>query len=322
MQKVKLIYNPFAGRKRKLVPKASTAITLEHISDLLEQYQITADFVPTEYPGHATILAKQAQKEGYKLVLVAGGDGTAGEVANGLANSDITLGIIPLGSFMNIARMLSIPQDVEKAIQIIKIGRTRKIDLGSITKLSGENLDQPYFFVESAGLGMEAQLHQDISDLEKGNISGFFRLFKTVSDYYVHKAHLTIDQRKMTVKTSMITISNGPYSATALPLAPKAKLNDHKLTLTLYRLSNWELIQFFLSLLIFRKSNQKKGKIETHQGKRIKIETTPPIMVHVDARVFATTPVEFKINPNALNVITGFPKKEDSSLLKRTFLDP
>jgi diacylglycerol kinase family enzyme len=46
-----------------------------------------------------------------------------------------------------------------------------------------------------------------------------------------------------------------------------------------------------------------------------------PKMVHADARLFGDTPVEFKVIPNALKVITGFPEKHTSSFNKRTYLD-
>lgn len=117
--KVLLIYNPLAGKKRKLLPM-QTDVTLEQIKDLFKQYQIPVDYAPTKHAGHATELAKQAVKK-YKMVIAAGGDGTIGEVMTGLVGSEVTLGILPLGSFMNIARMLSIPRDVEAAIMLMNI---------------------------------------------------------------------------------------------------------------------------------------------------------------------------------------------------------
>src|ERR1700680_3095034 len=106
--KTALIYNPRAGTKRNILPDRILKITLEDIKNLLAQYQIPVDYFPTKYPGHATELARQLSQKGYKLILAAGGDGTVGEVANGLVGSETTLGIIPLGSFMNVAKMLSV----------------------------------------------------------------------------------------------------------------------------------------------------------------------------------------------------------------------
>jgi diacylglycerol kinase (ATP) len=321
--KAKFIFNPHAGTKRKLLPNPNSATTsLEDIKDLLKKYQIPVDYCPTKAPGHATELSKSAQKEGYKLVLVAGGDGTVGEAVNGLVGSDIPLGIIPLGSFMNIARMLSIPLDIEKAVMLVKIGRSRKIDVGSVTQLSGEKLSEPYYFLESCGLGIEAELHQYFLDLERGNYKAIFKTFKTLFAYYGYPAKLTLDNEKVETRAILINVANGPYSGAALKLAPKAKLNDHKLTITQLKLSKIELFKYLFRLATGRKKGYYHKAI-INQAKKVKIETRVARPVHADARLYGVTPVEFKIVPNALNIISGFPEsKSETSLIKRTLLDP
>jgi diacylglycerol kinase (ATP) len=317
---IKLIYNPNAGLKRKLVT-AGVPVSLEDIKSFLKQYQIPVDYFPTKGPGHATDLARDAKKEGYKTVLVAGGDGTVGEAANGLVNSDITLGILPLGSFMNIARMLSIPTELEKAVALVKIGRVRKIDVGAVTKLSNDKLNTPYYFLESAGIGLEAHIHEHAMEIEKGNKKAAFKILKTFFDYYSQPTIVTVDDRVIKTKSLLIAISNGPYTGTAIPLAPDAKLNDHRLTVSIFKMSKWELFKFFSNLIFRDKRNNRK--VQILQGRKVRIESTKERLVHADARLYGATPVEFKIIPNALNVISGFPKEsEDTSLIKRTFLDP
>src|SRR5687768_2789750 len=125
---IKVIYNPFAGKKRNLTSLGSQS-TLEEIKLLFKKYQLDADFYTTKRKLHAKELSINAKREGYKIVVAAGGDGTISEIANGLVNSKLTLGIIPLGTFMNIPKMLSIPTELEKSVMIIKLSRTRKIDI-------------------------------------------------------------------------------------------------------------------------------------------------------------------------------------------------
>lgn len=321
--KAKFIFNPHAGTKRKLIPNPNAAPTsLEDIKELLKQYQIPVDYFPTKAPGHATALAKSAQKEGYKMVIVAGGDGTTSEAANGLVGSDIPMGIIPLGSFMNTARMLSIPLDVEKAIMLIKIGRIRKIDVGSVVKLSGEKLSDPYYFLESCGLGIEAEVQQYIKEMEQGKLKSLFKIFKTLFAYYGYPAKITMDHEKIESRAILINVANGPYTGAALKIAPKAKLNDHKLTITQLKLSKVELFRYMFRLATGRKKGYYHRAI-IKQAEKVRIETKVERPVHADASLFGATPVEFKIVPNALNVIAGFPQsKSETALLKRTLLDP
>ena len=333
--KAKFVFNPYAGKKRKLFTNPKSNTSLEDVKSLLEQYQIPVDFSPTKGPGHATELAKNASQEGYKLVIVAGGDGTVGEAANGLAGSDVQLGIIPLGSFMNIARMLSIPLDIEKAIMLIKIGRSRKIDLGQVTKIGGvleptpEHIvkkagkgagGQGFYFLESAGLGLEAEIHEYILEWERGDWGAIWKGIKSLFQYYGHKTKLTLDERVIKTRATLISISNGPYAGANLPVAPKAKLNDHRLTVSLFKMSVWEIMRYFLAAI--RSGKRYSPKVEVHQAQYVRVESKAQRLVHTDARLYGTTPVEFKIVPNALNVITGFPKSQDDSLLKRTPLDP
>src|SRR5476651_766457 len=95
IKKVKLIYNPKAGSKRRINP-FGVRITLEEIKKLMEQYQIPIEYAPTHYSKHAIKLAQESIQEGYDLVIAAGGDGTIGEVINGLVGSNVTVGILPL----------------------------------------------------------------------------------------------------------------------------------------------------------------------------------------------------------------------------------
>ncbi len=319
---IKLIYNPHAGAKRRLLPNPySTVISLEDIRSLLKKYQLEADFYPTEYPGHATKLAEDAIKEGYKTVLVAGGDGTVGEVANGLINSEITLGILPLGSYMNVAHMLSIPLDIEKAVMLIKVARIRKIDVGSVISIGDNALRRPYYFLESCGFGLEALLHEHVHAMEEGNIFEIFLLIKTLFSYLRYKIEIIIDGQKITTRATNINISNGPYSGPAIAIAPDAKLNDHLLTVTIFKMGKYDLLYYFL-LKFF--GYKRKVRTKIFKARSVKILTKDPQRVHADARLYGQTPIELGIVPNALSIFAGFPESNEEiiSLKKRTLLDP
>src|SRR5579871_3729824 len=92
-----LIFNPHAGQKLGIETNAGSA---DDVQLALQGESIPFDAWPTERAGHATDLARRAVAEGRQLVIGAGGDGTINEIARGLAQTDVVLGLMPLGSIM------------------------------------------------------------------------------------------------------------------------------------------------------------------------------------------------------------------------------
>lgn len=306
----KVIYNPKAGEKRKKAG-AGKPLSLGEVQEFFAQYNIDAEFFPTQDKGHATELAKNALAEGYGTVVGLGGDGTIGEIAQGLVGTDVRLGVLPSGTYMNIARMLGIPHDLEKAIMLLKLGRTRKIDIGAVTKLNGAPLEEPIYFIESVALGIDAQFHEQVVRFENGDKKVLLSMFKTLLEYTAHKTKITVDTAELLTRAITIQISNGPYTGAALKLAPEAKLNDHKLTVTV---NNMGLIRYMLYILNLMGGKQAyEDRLLTLQGDKVELSTIYSRLVHIDGRHFGITPMECEVKPQALSVISGFSKPSESS---------
>ncbi len=318
--KVKLIYNPHAGQKRSLIP-LKTQYSLEDIVGIFQQYQIPVDSFPSKSVEDAIELAKSSQKEGYEVVVAAGGDGTVATIAHGLVGTDVALAVLPMGSVMNIARMLAVPNDMEMAIALIKIGRVRKIDVAEITRIDGQKMEEKSYFLEQAGIGFDADLHYYLSGLfERGEYASILKLFKLfVFPLFGKRIEVEVDGKVIEKKARMVLVSNGPYSGPGLNFAPKSKLNDHKLMISIFHLNKLGLIKFLLNLILRRKAHT--SKIKVIEGEKITIRSKEQKLVHADARIFGTTPVEFRSVPSSLNVVVGFPKAGSSTLNKRTPLD-
>ena len=137
-----IIVNPYAttvsDRLRNLVVYA-----------LQGRYEVEA--VQTQAQNHATEIGREAQEGGYDVVVSFGGDGTLNEVANGLAGTDMPMGILPGGSANVVARSLGIPNDVvdatEHLLSLADTWEPRKIDLGRVDERR---------FVFACGAGIDA----------------------------------------------------------------------------------------------------------------------------------------------------------------------
>jgi len=108
-RRVLVLANPAAGARRggtageaaaRVASRAGCTVTLQF----------------TAQPGDARRFASRAAGDGFDLVVVAGGDGTLNEAANGLAGSDVALGVAPAGTMNLLARILGLPLDPAEAV--------------------------------------------------------------------------------------------------------------------------------------------------------------------------------------------------------------
>lgn len=124
MEKALLIVNPTAG-KMKL-----QGCLLDVVTILSQRYVVTV--CPTKHQNHAKELAMNAEKEGYDLVICAGGDGTLNETVSGImeGNSTLPIGYIPAGSTNDFAAGLGLPLQPVKAAEAIVNGTLHPQDVG------------------------------------------------------------------------------------------------------------------------------------------------------------------------------------------------
>ena len=89
----------------------------------------------TEHAGEGTELAAAAARKGVKLIIACGGDGTISEVANGIliSGKDSELGLLPSGTGGDFRKSVGVPRRVRDAAEILRTGRTRRIDVGRVT---------------------------------------------------------------------------------------------------------------------------------------------------------------------------------------------
>ncbi len=148
--RVLLIVNTYATNydltRRRVVEKALSA---DHKLEVVE----------TTRHGHGLPIAQGAVSDGFDAVVAWGGDGTVNEAANGLAGSNVGLGIIPGGSTNVTARTLGVANDVTGAtgqlLQWLAEDRRRRIDLGK----AGER-----FFTFAAGAGFDAAIVKEVEE--------------------------------------------------------------------------------------------------------------------------------------------------------------
>jgi YegS/Rv2252/BmrU family lipid kinase len=289
-----IIANPHAGYKAGV---RTNRYGPRELQQLLERHNTQTDLWLTEYPEHATELARQAVDDGRPLVVAAGGDGTVAEVAAGLVGSDTTLGVLPLGSIMNLARMLGIPRDLEAAARVIHQRRQVRIDAGRATTAVGSRI-----FLEAAGVGVSAALFAYTNQLDSGNWRSIKPLLTYLLRYHPRRARVDVDGQAGVVSATMITIANGPLLGAAFEIAPDAHLDDHRLTVRIFSARSKAELALQVWAILHHGVAQQRG-ILTRYGRSIEVRGRRPLMVHADSHPMGTTPARFELLPSALTVL-------------------
>ena len=127
----------------------------------LDQREVAYKAYVSEYPGHATRLAKMICNKADKDIrlIVVGGDGTANEVINGMEHFEkVTFGYIPSGSGNDLGRGLGISaKDPLEALQrILEAEQARYMDLGRVSWADDRGIRQSRLYAISAGIGFDA----------------------------------------------------------------------------------------------------------------------------------------------------------------------
>lgn len=139
-------------------PNATT--TDDRVRDVIASAlasRVELEVAPTKQRGHATHLVAGAVHDGFDVIFALGGDGTANEVLQALAGTDVRLGIIPGGGANVLARALGLPNDAVEATSVLlehlRAGDDRWITLGR----AGER-----YFGFNAGFGFDAAVVRNV----------------------------------------------------------------------------------------------------------------------------------------------------------------
>jgi diacylglycerol kinase (ATP) len=144
-RKAIVVHSPRAGRSEQL---ADSLTTLRQFNiNIVDTLSIAAlDTLPPQ--------GKQWQKNSIDLVIAAGGDGLVGGVIAHLANCDLPLGILPLGTANDVARTVGIAVDPHQAAEIIATGKCVSVDIGV-----AQPAEQPPHYTPAASASIPPSKH-------------------------------------------------------------------------------------------------------------------------------------------------------------------
>lgn len=300
-----VIVNPVAGSGRGL-------IDFPQISRLLRNDDIRHDAVFTEHKHHATELTVTAANQGYRRIIVIGGDGTLNEVVNGLfiqkavEPCEILLAVIAVGTGNDWVRTFGIPQHYSEAIRAIREERSFLQDVGTVT-YTESHYTQTRYMANVAGLGFDAHVISTFNHLKmKGYKGGWMYLYSILKSYFRYKssgARIWVDD-KVVFNDLMFSLAIGicKYNGGGVQQLPNALADDGLLDLTIIRPVHWWHIVFRLKKL-FNGDIYQIGHVIHAQGRKVRIEAAPSIQLETDGELMGGTPVEVNIRQRAIRVV-------------------
>lgn len=299
------IVNPVSGggRGSKAWPE---------IYKLLRDNDIVPECLLTEYKYHAIELTVNAINEGFRKILVVGGDGTLHEVVNGLflqqavPATDITIGVVSVGTGNDWGRTYNFPHEYGQAVETILAGRFFLQDVG-LVRYRESGYGQSRYIVNVAGFGFDSFVIEQYDLLKEkgktGKLIYIWSLLKALITYRSSSVSISVDgQQTVNEVIFSAAVGIGRYNGGGMMQLPLAHPADGLLDLTtIRRISRLRVIRNLGSL--FNGTLYNVREVLHHRGRHIKVEGKPDIVLEADGEILGNGPFEFEIVEKGIKVI-------------------
>ena len=289
------VLNPISGDKDK-------SHLEEEIKQLAHENQVDLKTYKTTGNNDEEEIRLLVDKFSPSRIIVAGGDGTVGLVGKLLLNSNISLGIIPLGSANGLATELKIPLNSQKALQIAFSGEEQKIDALAI--------NEEFIAFHLCDIGLNARI---IKRFEKEKTRGFLgytkSFFKEALAVKPLKFRLKIDDKEFLKKAYMVVMANATMYGTGVVVNPEGKIDDGQFEVIVFRPYSFYHILEMVVPFLTRKIHLL-DYVDYYKCKKITIDNFKNKNLQVDGEIVGSPGnVNVRILPKALSVMV--PALED-----------
>ena len=303
-----VIVNPHAGSKK-------TQADWPVIKNLLINEGLDIECVFTEHQYHATDLTKKAiQDNGYKKIIVVGGDGTLNEVLVGIflqnkhKTTDIIIGVISVGTGNDWGRMYGMPQEYHEQIKIIKASRTFLQDVGKVSYFH-RGKEEMHYFMNIAGMGFDALVAKKTNIAKQKGAGGVLTYLINLLSGLFQFSHNFIEIEKEGIplfsgKVFSMSIGICSYNGGGMMQLPFAISNDGLFDVTLIKkTTRLKVVRNIKNL--YDGSFVKMKEVETYTGKQFTITAVPEksVFLETDGESLGHSPLNFTLLPLAIKVI-------------------
>lgn len=308
-----VIYNPTAGQGKaaERIPETET---------LLGSLGLDYELRVTQKVWHAAELARDAGREGYEVVVAAGGDGTVNEVVNGLmiarerGEGIPALGVLSIGRGNDFSFGADLPPDLAGCVEVLGGGCARPMDVGRVT---GGDYPQGRYFANGIGIGFDTIVGLEAAKLK--HVHGFMAYvvgaIKTFA-LYPDAPELRIQHDSGLIEKSshQMSIMNGKRMGGTFFMAPASMIGDGVFDYCMAgRLNRREMADLILRYM--KGTQAGHSKIETGRSSRFAITAlSGGLVVHADGETICIDGKSLLVEclPSRLRILC---KPQDGSAL-------
>jgi len=265
----------------------------------------------TRAPRDAERIAREGVRAGFERIVVAGGDGTTSEVVSGLLGAQLggyaEVAPLPLGTGGDLMRTLGIPRQLDRALEEIAAGRSRKIDAGRVcyTDRSGRERTTHFLNVTSFGVsGLITELVNRATKAFGGRVSFLLGTLRGITRYRPEQVRIRVNGEPVYQGPLVLgTAANGRFFGGGMQVAPRAEPADGVLDVVVIPgFSKARLLRELPRL--YRGTHLEVPEVSFHRGQRIEAEAAPGrVWVEIDGEPLGTLPASIEVLPSAISVL-------------------
>lgn len=290
-RKIRVVVNPGSGQPKPV---------LHTLNSVFRSANVEWNLSLTNESGDAERFAREAVNDNVDVVAAFGGDGTVMEVARGVMGSSVPMAILPGGTANLMSVELGIPKDLTGAAEIAANPQSeiKSIDVGEINGT---------YFLLRVGLGIAAQ-KVELADREMKDRYGLMAYsiaaLKAMKDAQQVKYYFNLDGQEFEEEGVTCLVDNaGNFGVSGFKASKDISIFDGLLDVILIRDRSF---QSFVSVgKSIATSTPTQDTMRHWQAKEITIETDPTQSIQVDGEIGWETPVNIKVVPGAVNILTG-----------------
>ena len=266
----------------------------------------------TEGPNHATEIARRMLREGFEIVAAVGGDGTINETVNGFfdagkpVNPEAILGIVAAGTGSDLARTLSLPEDLELAVQMLTRRNVRMSDVGiaEFATTAGEILTR--YFINIANFGLVGDVMKRVNRSSKpfgGNFTYQWSTIVSLASHGSRKISVRIEDGEPAESSILnFIVANGAYFGSGMKCAPDARIDDGLFDTV--KIGDLGFLRALANLRRFTKGEHlTHTKVQYGQARSVSASSDEEVPVEMDGEVVGVLPATFRIIPGAIKVL-------------------